>query len=77
MWYVCDVRYAVLYVCVSCFVVRGCAVLWRRYIAVCYCDRFSDVNVYVDQFKFCVVCINGRRYVCCGECYVDIMLCCL
>ena len=26
MWYVCDVMYAVLYVCVSCFVVRGCAV---------------------------------------------------
>ena len=20
--------------------------------------------------KLCVVCINGRRYVCCGECYV-------
>ena len=35
MWYVCDVLYAVLYVCVSCFVVRGCAVS-RRYIYVCY-----------------------------------------
>ena len=42
-----------LYVCVCCFVVRGCAVS-RRYIDVCYCDMF----------------INGRRYVCCGECYV-------
>ena len=31
---------------------------------------FSVVNVYLDHFKFCVVCINGRRYVCCGECYV-------
>ena len=31
MWYVCDVLYAVLYVRVSCFVVRGCAVS-RRYI---------------------------------------------
>ena len=30
MWYVCDVLYAVLYVRVSCFVVRGCAVS-RRY----------------------------------------------
>ena len=31
MWYVCDVLYAVVYVCVSCLVVRGCAVS-RRYI---------------------------------------------
>ena len=30
----------------------------------------SVVNVYLDHLKFCVVCINGRRYVCCGECYV-------
>ena len=65
MWYVCDV----LYVCVCCFVVCGCAVS-RRYIDVCYCDMFSIVNVYLDHLKFCVVCINGRRYVCCGECYV-------
>ena len=46
----------------------GCAVS-RRYIDVCYCDMFSVVNVYLDHLKFCVVCINGRRYVCCGECY--------
>ena len=38
-----------------------------------YCDMFSVVNVYLDHLKFCVVCINGRRYVCCGECYVDLM----
>ena len=31
---------------------------------------FSVVNVYLDHLKLCVVCINGRRYVCCGECYV-------
>ena len=31
---------------------------------------FSVVNVYLDHLKFCVVCINGRWYVCCGECYV-------
>ena len=48
VWYVCDVLYAVLYVGVSCFVVRGCA----------------------DHLKFCVVCINGQRYVCCSECNV-------
>ena len=30
---------------------------------------FSVVNVYPDHLKFCVVCINGQRYVCCGECY--------
>ena len=58
MWYVRDVLYAVLYVRVSCFVVRGCGVS-RRYIDVCYCDM-----------KFYVVCINSRRYVCCSECDV-------
>ena len=31
---------------------------------------FSVVNVYLDHLKFCVVCINSRRYVCCSECYV-------
>ena len=66
MWYVCDVLYAVLYVRASCFVVRGCAVS-RRYIPVCNCDMFSVVYVYLDHLKFCVVCINGRRYVCCSE----------
>ena len=59
MWYVRDVRYAVLYVRVSCFVVRGCGVS-RRYIDVCYCDMFSVVNVYLDHLKFYVVCINSR-----------------
>ena len=69
MWYVRDVLYAVLYVRVSCFVVRGCGVS-KRYIDVCYCDKFSVVNAYLDHLKFCVVCINSRRYVCCSECYV-------
>ena len=54
--------------CVCCFVVRGCGVS-RGYIDVCSCDMFSVVNVYLDHLKFCGVCINGRRYVCCGECY--------
>ena len=31
---------------------------------------FSVVNVYLDHLKFCVVCVYGLRYVCCGECYV-------
>ena len=69
MWYVRDVLYAVLYVHVSCFVVRGCGVS-RRYIDVCYCDMFSVVNVYLDHWKFCAVCNNSRRYVCCSECNV-------
>ena len=69
MWYVCDVLYAVLYVRVSCFVVRGCAVS-RRYIHCCNCDMFSVVNVYLDHLKLRVVCIDGRRYVCCSECNV-------
>ena len=49
MWYVRDVLYALLYVRVSCFVVRGCGVS-RRYIGVCYCDMFSVVNVYLLEF---------------------------
>ena len=53
MWYVCDVPYAVLYVCVCCFVVCGCAVS-KRYIDVCYSDMFSIVNVYLEHLKFCV-----------------------
>ena len=48
MWYICDVLYAVVYVCVSCFVVRGCAVS-RRYIYIYNCDMFSVVNVYLDM----------------------------
>ena len=54
---------------VSYFVVSGCGVS-RRYIDVCYCDMFNVVNVYLDHLKFCVVCINSRRYVCCSECDV-------
>ena len=53
MWYVCDVLYAVLYVRLNCFVLRGCAVS-RRYIDVCNCNVFSVVNVYLDYLKFCV-----------------------
>ena len=48
---------------------RVCAVS-GRYINVCNCDMFSVVNVYLDHLKFCVVYIDGRRYVCCGECNV-------
>ena len=63
MWYVCDVGlYAVLYVCVYCFVVRGCAVS-RRYIDVCYCDMFSLVNMYLDYLKFCVLMVEVMSVV--------------
>ena len=71
MWYVRDVLYAVLYVLVSCFVGRRCGVSRRYiyiYIYVCYCYMFGVVYVYFDHLKFCVVCINSRRYVCCSEC---------
>ena len=47
---------------------RGCAVS-RRYIKE-KCDIFSVVYVYLDHLKFCVVCIDGRMYVCCSECNV-------
>ena len=36
---------------------------------------FSVVNVYLDHLKFCVVCINGRMYVCCGDSYVVSNVC--
>ena len=42
----------------------------EEYINVCSSDVFSVVNMYLDHLKFCVVCINSRRYVCCSECYV-------
>ena len=31
---------------------------------------FGVVYVYLDHLKFSVVYLNGRRYVCCGECDV-------
>ena len=45
-------------------------VVSRGGIDVCYCDLLSVVNVYLDHLKFCFVCINSRRYVCCSECDV-------
>ena len=68
MWYVLDVLHAGLNVSVSCFVVRICAVP-RTCIYVFNCDMLSVVNVYIHHLKLCVVCINSRRYVCCGECF--------
>ena len=56
---------------VMCFVVHGCAVS-RRYINVFNSDNsnvFNVVNMYHDHLKFCVLCINGRKYDCCSECY--------
>ena len=54
-----------LYVGVSCFVVRGCAVS-RRYIYIYNCDMFKVVNVYFDHLKLCVVCTDGGRDVYCS-----------
>ena len=31
---------------------------------------FSVVNVYLEHLKFCVVCINDRRYVCSSKCNI-------
>ena len=58
MWYVCDV----LYVRVSCFVVRGCAVLGSC-IYVCNGGVFSIVNVYLDHLKFCAFMVEGMSVV--------------
>ena len=63
MWYVCDVLHVVCVMSVS--------TVLRRYINVCNCDMFSVVIMYHDHLKFCVVCIYGRRHVCCSECNVS------
>ena len=31
---------------------------------------YSVVNICLDYLKFCVVCINRQRHVCCSECNV-------
>ena len=36
---------------------------------------FSVVNMYLDHLRFCVVCINNRRYIRCGECYAVSNIC--
>ena len=58
------------YVC--CSVVFGTlfCVRWSELLNVCNCDMFSVVHVYLDHLKFCVVCIDGRKYICCSECNV-------
>ena len=53
MLYVCYVLYAVLYVCVNCFVVCGCAVSGRC-IHLCNSNVVSVVNMYLDHLKLCV-----------------------
>ena len=62
MWCGCDVLYAVLYVCVNWYVVRGC-VVWRRYIDVYNSDVFSVVNMYLDHFMLCVLMVKGMSVV--------------
>ena len=52
MWYLCDVLYVVLYVCVSCCVMlsrEGIYLYIYIYIYVCNYDMFSVVNVYLDH----------------------------
>ena len=56
----------IVYVHVNCFLVRGCAVSMRC-IDFCNNDVCNVVNMYLAHLKFCVVCINGLRYVCCSE----------
>ena len=70
VWYVCDMLYAVLYVRLICFLVRGCAVSMRS-IHVCNSDMFSIVNLYLHHVKLCVVCIYSRGM----PVLVNVMLC--
>ena len=64
---------------VMCCVVCSVVCLWLLFCSVWMCCLeevyrclllFSVVNVYLDHLKLCGVCINSRRYVYCGECYV-------
>ena len=68
MFVVCRIQ-CCMHVRVNCYVVRGCVVS-KRYIHVFNSDVFSVVYMYYDHLKFCIVCIDGRRYVCCSEYYV-------
>ena len=69
MWYVRDVLYAVLYVRVSCFVVRGCGVntlvgtvintiLFIILLVIIYLQRIISLYIYYQikslLFKCCV-----------------------
>ena len=68
MWSVKSLQLLCILPFLNCFVLCGCVL--RRYINVCNGDLFSVVNMYLYDLKFCVVCINGRCYVCCGDCCV-------
>ena len=62
-------------ICTICSVICSCQLFcsaWMWCLEEVYrCFLlFSVVNVYLDYLKFCVVCINSRRYVCCSECDV-------
>ena len=56
-----------------------CGVVFGTLVDVSvFCVIWSDllmtskikVNMYLNHLKFCVMCINSRRYVGCSECYV-------
>ena len=47
-----------------------CDVLYAVLYVHVSCFVVCVVDVYLDHLKFCVVCIDGGRYVCCSECYV-------
>ena len=69
VWYVCDV----LYVPVNCFVavdVLSRGGIYMFSIVVCLVLLICTLINKNRMNQFCVVCINGRRYVCCSECYV-------
>ena len=69
MWYICDVLYAVLYVRVNCFVVRGFVVSKKLYVFVVVMCLMLLI-MFLHHLRLYVVYIHVRMYVCCGECYV-------
>ena len=57
MWFVCDVLYVVLYVCVNFFVVRGCAVVVRLSVHVHFILGLSprDCRVPGQRLSVCSI----------------------
>ena len=71
MFYICvkDVRDVVFSVCiVRCLCMGSMSV--SSCCLVCIMWQFLMLRPAFVNLKYCVVCINGRRYVCCSDCCI-------
>ena len=44
--------------------------MFQLFCSAWMCCLEEVYKCYLDHLKFCVVCIDGRGYVCCSECNV-------